>query len=354
MRRVGSVLLWLTLLAVLLGLAAAPVLFGTGAGLDVAARICVMIVLAASLDLMLGQARIVSFVHMLFFAMGAYGVALASLHMGPEPDTLIAGALAGAAGAGMLALVIGWLSRRAGAPQVAMFTFVVAATAAGLVGQFPSVTGGAEGLAVAVPAPLSASALHGTIPAVTLGGRAIDAVPVTGRIAAYYLVAGGALGLVVLMLGLVRAPFVRRLQAGFEDGPRPAGTGRAMRRARLALAVAAAVIAALAGALFAVWMGQVAPDTTLGFDLMLALLLMVLIGGMGTVCGAVLGAALVVLAQTWFQSLSASLPPAIADLPVLPALLMPERWPFWVGMALVLGAAMVPTGITGLLRGRRV
>jgi len=354
MRRVGTALLWLALLAVLLGLAAAPVLFGTGAGLDTAARICVMIVLAVSLDLMVGHARVVSFAHTLFFAMGAYGVAIASLHMGPQPDTLIFGALAGAGGAAMLALVIGWLSRGAGAPQTTMLTFVAAAVAVVLAGQFPTVTGGTGGLAVAMPGTLSEGALHGTIPAVTLGGRAIDAVPVTGRIVAYYLVAGGALVLVALMALLVRARFMRRLRATLADGHLPAGNGRALRRARLALAVATAVIAALAGALFAVWMGRVAPGATLGFDLMVALLLMVVIGGMGTVSGPVIGAVLVVLAQTWLQQGSSPPPPAIAELPLLPALLTPERWPFWVGVGLVLGAVLFPAGIAGLLRGRRI
>ncbi len=70
---------WLAVLlvAIVLGLAIAPFLFPGAKSLNVAAKICVFIVLAASFDLLLGYTGIVSFAHTMFFGIGAYGVAIA-------------------------------------------------------------------------------------------------------------------------------------------------------------------------------------------------------------------------------------------------------------------------------------
>jgi len=67
----------LVLVAILVGLAFAPFLFPGAKSLNVAAKICVFIVLAASFDLLLGYTGIVSFAHTMFFGLGGYGVGLA-------------------------------------------------------------------------------------------------------------------------------------------------------------------------------------------------------------------------------------------------------------------------------------
>ena len=68
---------------ILLGLAFAPFLFPGTKALNVAAKICVFILLVASYDLLLGYTGIVSFAHTMFFGIGAYGVAIASHAAGP-------------------------------------------------------------------------------------------------------------------------------------------------------------------------------------------------------------------------------------------------------------------------------
>jgi len=308
----------------------------------VAARICVMIVLAGSLDLMLGHARIVSFAQGLFFGLGAYGVALVTRQTGPLPEALAGGAAAGAAAAAALALGIGLLSRRASAPRIALVTFVLAGTAAALAPHLPALTGGVAGLPVALPDALSADRSHGTLPPVTFGPLAIEDGPLSGRLVLYYLVFGCALALFGAMLRVARAGFVQRLRA------QPGGATRG----RLALGAIAAVVAALAGALFAIWTGEARPAATLGFDVTLALFVMVLIGGAGTLVGAAIGAVLVVAAGSWIAAPAPRLPPSLADLPVLADLLTPERWPLLLGLALVLTVALLPGGIAGALRGR--
>ena len=83
------------LLIILVGLALAPFLFPGVRSLETAARICIFIVLVASYDLLLGYTGIVSFAHTMFFGLGAYGVALASVHMGRGFDALAWAALPG-------------------------------------------------------------------------------------------------------------------------------------------------------------------------------------------------------------------------------------------------------------------
>jgi branched-chain amino acid transport system permease protein len=70
------------LLVLVLGLAFAPFIFPGVKALNVAAKVLVFIVLVASFDLLLGYTGIVSFAHTMFFGIGAYGIALATTHMG--------------------------------------------------------------------------------------------------------------------------------------------------------------------------------------------------------------------------------------------------------------------------------
>src|SRR5476651_2800556 len=88
---------WLSfvLLAILIGLAVAPFAFPGAKSLNVAARICVFIVLAASFDLLLGYTGIVSFAHTMFFGIGAYGVAIALTRMGAGWDSVGIGVVGG-------------------------------------------------------------------------------------------------------------------------------------------------------------------------------------------------------------------------------------------------------------------
>lgn len=353
MTRAGPLLLRVILLAVLVALAAAPVLFEGSRALDTAARLCVMIVLAASFDLLLGYTGIVSFAQTMFFGTGAYGVALASLHMGQRPDALAAGAVAGAVVAAVLALVIGLFSLRVRAIFFAMITLAVASAVAVLVSQLSTLTGGEDGLTFRIPRGLTAVETWATIPAFAVGPIAFDGLRVSGKIANYYLVFGCSLLLFGLMLRLVASPFGRVLVAIRENEHRAGAVGYSVLRYRLAINVISAVIASLAGALFAIWLRYVGPDVTLSFELMIDILLMVVIGGMGTLHGAVIGAVLVVLAQTYLRDLMGELPPALADLPVLPALLNPDRWLLWLGVLFVLSVYFFPGGVVGRLRGRR-
>src|SRR5438045_4274691 len=100
-----------------------------------------------------------------------------------------------------------------------------------------------------------------------------------------------------------------------------------------------ALFATVAGALYALWLRYTGPDTTLSFAIMIDLLLMVVIGGMGTLYGAVIGATLFVIAQNYLQDLMKIASGATAGIPLLPSLLHPDRWLLWLGVLLVVGVA---------------
>lgn len=352
--RPGSRFLSVILIGVLIALAFAPFLFDGTRALDTAARICILIVLAASFDLLLGYAGIVSFAHTMFFGLGAYGVALACLNMERGFAALGIGAAGGAGAAAVLALVIGLFSLRVRAIFFAMITLAVASAVAVLVSQLSQITGGEDGLTYRIPRELTAAVRYGAVPEFalspewTLGGQRI-----TGKIANYYLVFGSALVLLLLMLRIVNSPFGRVLQAIRENDYRAEAVGYSVVRYRIAISVLSAVIAALAGSLFAIWLRYVGPDTTLSFELMIDILLMVVIGGMGTIYGAVIGAVLLVLAQSFLRDVMSSAAEAAAEVPVLPQLLDPDRWLLWLGLLFVLSVYFFPAGVVGRLRQRR-
>ena len=114
--------------------------------------------------------------------------------------------------------------------------------------------------------------------------------------------------------------------------------------------VLAALFATVAGALLALWLRYNGPDTSLSFEIMLDTLLIVVIGGMGTMYGAVIGSAFFVLAQSYLQDLMRWVSEAFSALPVAATLFSPDRWLLWLGLLFVLSVYHFPTGVVGRLR----
>jgi branched-chain amino acid transport system permease protein len=338
---------WLAalLVAIVVGLAIAPFLFPGAKSLNVAAKICVFIVLAASFDLLLGYTGIVSFAHTMFFGIGAYGVAIALTRLGTDWIAVAAGVAAGLAVAIVLAALIGLFSLRVRTIFFAMITLAVASAFAILASQLSDLTGGEDGLNYRLPAALRAS--------FSLGDGTLFGVRLNGRLLDYYLVYVVSVALVLVLLRVVNSPFGSVLMAIRENSFRAEAIGyRTVVYRTLASCIAAAV-AALAGALLALWSSQTNPDTTLSFDIMVDILLMVVIGGMGTMYGAVIGAVLLVFAQNYLQDVLAVANKALASVPFLANFFHPDRWLLWLGVAFILCVYFFPSGIVGSLRNRR-
>ncbi len=345
-----SRLLAIALVLVVIGLAVAPFVFPGSKALGVAAKVLVFILLVASYDLLLGYTGIVSFAHTMFFGIGAYGVAIASTKLGEGFGAVLVGLGGALVVALVLSLVIGLFSLRVKAIFYAMITLAVASAFQTLASQLSDFTGGEDGLTFRNPAWLSPSFEPLDYP--LLG------VTVDGKLITYYLLFFVVAALFLLLLRIVNSPFGRVLQAIRENDFRAEAIGFRTVVYRTMSNVLSALFACVAGALLALWLRYTGPETTLSFEIMLDILLIVVIGGMGTLYGAVIGSVLFVLAQNYLQDLmklaSGAVAGAAESVPMLAALISPDRWLLWLGVLFVLSVYHFPSGVVGRLRQRAV
>jgi branched-chain amino acid transport system permease protein len=321
---------------VAIGLLLAPFVFPGAKALGVAAKIAVFILLVASYDLLLGYTGIVSFAHTMFFGLGAYGVAIASTRLGAGWGAIVLGFGAALALSLALSLLIGLFSLRVRAIFFAMITLAVAAAFQTLASQLSDLTGGEDGLSFKVPEVLT-PAFHLTN---TLDGRLLTYYGIVLVVAVSFLV----------LLRFVNSPFGRVLQAIRENDFRAEAIGYRTVIYRTWSNVLAAGFATLAGALLALWLRYNGPDTSLSFEIMLDILLIVVIGGMGTMYGAVLGSALFLIAQSYLQELLKFAAGAVSGVPGVSLLLSPDRWLLWLGVLFIVCVYYFPSGIVGRLR----
>jgi branched-chain amino acid transport system permease protein len=265
---------------------------------------------AMSLDLIMGYTGMVSFGHAAYFGLGAYASALILLHFAqPVPVAL----LAGAALAGAVAVPVGWLSTRATGIYFAMLTLAFAQFLYTVAYKWRDLTGGSDGIA--------------GVPKTQLywGGPSLASPN-----AFYFLVAVCLVLSLVLCRALVRSPFGRALQAIRENERRFTSLGRDARPFKLVVFVIAATFAGLAGALFAPFRGFASPEVMFwvfsGQGLM-----MVVMGGIGTLVGPILGAMVFILIQEVLSSYT-------------------EHWMIFTGLVFVLIVIFLPGGLVGTAR----
>ncbi len=336
--------LQILIVLIVLALLLAPFLFPGAKVINTAAKTCVMILLVASYDVLIGYAGIVSFAHVMFFGVGAYGVGLALYGFGASWTAIAAGLVVAFALSLALALAIGLFSLRVQSIFFAMVTLAVAYAFNVLASQLWWLTGGEDGRSFKVPLALQ--------PGFRWLDHAVFGVQASGKLVAYYLVFFVAAAAFLVLLRIVNSPFGRVLQAIRENPFRAEALGyRTVFHRTLATCISA-LGATLAGALSALWLRYVGPDTALSFSIQVDVLVMVVVGGMGSLYGAIIGAALFVFAESYLQDVMGALSRAAADagLPLLPALFHPDRWLLWLGLAFVLAVYFAPLGIVGALK----
>jgi branched-chain amino acid transport system permease protein len=335
---------WLSglLLLLVLALAFTPFIFPGVKPLNVAAKVLIFIVLVASFDLLLGYTGIVSFAHTMFFGIGAYGIAIATTRLGATWEALAVGLSASLLLSFVLALVVGLFSLRVRAIFFAMITLAVASAFLTLASQLHEFTGGEDGLSFKVPEILS--------PSYEFSEQPFLGVSLDGRLLCYYLLFVMAVVLFLALLRIVNSPFGRVLQAIRENEFRAEAIGYRVVVYRTTSSILSALFACMAGAMLALWLRYNGPDTSLSFEIMMDVLLIVVIGGMGTMYGAVVGAALFLVAQSYLQELLRLGSEAVVAWPMLSALLSPDRWLLWLGVLFVLSVYYFPTGVVGRLR----
>jgi branched-chain amino acid transport system permease protein len=266
-------------------------------------------VFAMSLDLLMGYAGMVSFGHSAFFGVGGYVAALALTTWGPGGlNALVLPAMAAA----VAALLIGFFSIRVSGVYFIMLTLAFSQMFYAVTFQVAWL--GAEDGIVGVPRP--------RIVGVDLGEA--------GAFHAYLVALATAAALVLRRI--VRSPFGHVLRGIHENEARMQAVGYPVERYKLVAFVVAGTIAGVAGALYAQFVGSITPEAFLWRTSGEALL-MVIIGGTGTLGGALLGATAFILLQSLVSSYT-------------------ERWMLLLGVTFIVFVMAAPGGIVGTLRGR--
>jgi branched-chain amino acid transport system permease protein len=258
-----------TMLALLIVLALVPAVSGAYT-LVLLTDVLVFALFAVSLHLLLGPGGMVSFGHAAYFGLGAYAAALLLLRVhAPMELALAAAPLAALAGAALF----GWFCVRLSGIYLAMLTLALAQIVWSVAFQWDAVTGGSNGLV-------------GVWPAQWLGLRS-----------AYYLAALAlCAGSIALLWRIVASPFGNALRASRDSPLRAEAIGIDVRAQQWAAFAVAGTFAGLAGGLFAFSKGSISPET-LSVPRSVDALVMVLLGGIQTLTGAVWGAALF----TWLE-----------------------------------------------------
>jgi branched-chain amino acid transport system permease protein len=258
--------------AVLASLLAAPLVLGEYAR-SVATEILLFGIFAMSLNLLLGFTGLISFGHAAFFGLGAYSVAVFGAQFGAHP---LLGLLAAIALAAVFALIIGFFCIRASGVYFIMLTLAFAQLLYSVLLKWRSVTNGSDGMA-----------------APQLGSGPVS----------YYAV---LLAFVLVYAGLSRllaAPLGQVFVGIRENEARMRATGYATQRYKLLSFVIAGCLGSVAGALFAMHNGFVSPSVAF-WMLSGEGLIMVILGGMGSLAGPVVGAAVYLLLKHVISSYS--------------------------------------------------
>jgi len=282
-------------------------------GIDLATKIMIYAVFALSLELLVGGTGLVCFGHAAFFGIGAYATVLLSPAGAPASLAWLLPACVGAAA--LYALAVGALSLRTKGVYFIMVTLAFAQMAYYVVHDTP-LGGGTDGIYLdARPALGSLLELDG---AHTL-----------------YFFTLGALALVFGLLALlVRSRFGRALAGIRVNEQRMRAAGFSTYPYKLAAFTISGALAGLAGFLFAVKDGFVNPEL-LSWHLSGAVLIMIILGGIGHLRGALIGAFAFVLLQEFFKSEA-----LFGD--------FARHWHLGLGLTIILSVALLPRGLVGL------
>ena len=336
-RRWRQPTVWLRVSALAL-FALVPLVIPSFQATDLAIKIAIFGALVASYDVVIGYTGIVSFGHAMYFGFGAYAVALSVGRFGaPTYGHLVLGFLIGIAVSAVVAVLIGAFSLRVKLIFFAMITLAFAEFAGILAVQWSALSGGEDGLSPKLPGVF----------AIGYDGGRVLGVPVTGKLVTYYFVLAVCAVLFLVMARFVASPLGRALQAIRDNELRAEALGVPTFTLQIVSSSFASVVATIIGGCYVMWVRYVNPESALGVPLMLDVLLMVIIGGIGTLWGGLIGAGVLLTARL-----------LLPDLRGLGALLggsdivqrLTERWLLVFGVLFVLVVFFFPKGVLGTAR----
>ena len=266
---------------------------------------------AMSLDLMVGYTRLVSFGHAAAYGLGAYASGYLLLNSSlPLPFAVILAALM----TGVVAIGVGWVCTLATGVSFSMLTLAFAQLLYAIAFKWTSVTGGTDGLA---GIPRRAGPMGLTF--------------LTTKTGFYYFALACLFGSYLLCRELVRSPFGAVLRGIRENEPKTLSLGYDTRLYKIAVVAISYTLGGLAGALYAPFAGFA--NTELLFWLLSGqVLIMVIVGGSGTLIGPILGAAFFMTLEHKLSSYT-------------------EAWALFFGLIFIGFVLFAPEGIFGLAKG---
>jgi branched-chain amino acid transport system permease protein len=268
--------------------------------------------LAMSLDLMVGYTRLISFGHAAAYGLGAYASGYLLLHTAlPLPFAV----LAASALAGLIAVGVAWVFTLAKGVSFSMLTLAFAQLLYAVAFKWTAVTGASDGLAGIPrrPGPFGVTVFE------TKNGY-------------YYLVLACLLAAYAFCRSLVRSPFGAVLRGIRENEPKTLSLGYNTRLYKIAVVALSFALGGLAGALYSPFAGFA--NTELLFWLFSGqVLIMVIVGGQGTLVGPILGAAFFMLLEHVLSEYT-------------------ESWALFFGLIFIAFVMLAPQGIWGLLTRR--
>jgi branched-chain amino acid transport system permease protein len=272
-------------------------------------EILIFALFAMSLDLLIGYTGMASLGHAAYFGVGAYAVGLLATKLHWSVWSALPAALIIVAA---VATLFGLLALRTRGSYFLMITLALSQVAWGIAFGWRSLTGGDDGLPN-LPRPELAT--HWSL----IGNRPFYFFIV--------LVVGAGM---LLLTRIAKSPFGFALRGIRESETRMQALGYDVWRYKFAAFIVAAVFAGLAGALYAYYNRFVSPDY-LGVFRSAEVLLMVILGGAGTLIGPAIGAAVIVLLENLISAYT-------------------ERWLTVIGTIYILVALFAPNGIIGFIR----
>jgi branched-chain amino acid transport system permease protein len=267
---------------------------------------------AMSLDLMVGYTRLHSFGHAAAYGMGAYSTALILLHFNlPLPIGIVIGVAISV----IIAVPIAWICTKSTGVSFAMLTLAFAQLGYATLYRFKDYTGGSDGIG-GIPRPA--------------GPFGLDFFQ--SKPGYFYLVVFCLVGSYLLCRAIVTSPFGAVLAGIRENEAKTRALGYNTRAYKMAVVVMAYGFGSLAGALYTPFAGFVAPE--LFFWLVSGrVLIMVIVGGAGTLIGPILGGIFFMLLEQQLSEVT-------------------ELWPLIFGSIFIAFVMLAPDGIWGLLTKR--
>ncbi len=300
LRRFGTAETALAAIAVL-ALLAIPVL-GDNYMIKVAIEVMVFALAAFSLQFLMGVGGLVSFGHAAYFGLGAYGAGL--LVTGPLKVPMEAALLAAPLVAGLGAALFGFFVVRLSGIYLAMLTLAFAQIVYSVCFQWVEVTGGDNGVV-------------GVWPSAWASSRGVY----------FYVVAAGTLAAVVALRHVIYAPFGYTLRAARDSATRADAIGIDVRTHRWLGFTLAGAAAGLAGGLYAFSKGSIDP-TMISIPMSVDFLAMILVGGIRTVVGPLVGAGVFHALKDFFMPLT-------------------DYWRFFLGASIIALVLVFPQGLVG-------